>query len=223
MKIVFLGDSLVWGGYGGDFVAEVARLLPEHTIINAGAGGNTVVNLLNRLDKVLEQQPDGVVVLVGGNDAISASQPATRPYYEQVQKIPGGVVSPESFAQTYRELLTRLHLAHVLVWIVLEPMEYSPELVAVMREYNALAAEAARALNVPALDLLAELPPAQIPPRAPLTLATINLIGKRTASGWADYETERQRSGFTYSFDGIHFTPAAARRVAATIVTFLDL
>lgn len=223
MKIVFLGNSLVWGGYGGDFVAEVSRLLPEHTIVNAGQGGNTVVNLLHRVDAVLEEQPDGVFVMVGGNDMISYSQPATRPYYEQVQDIPGGMVSPELFARSYRDLLTRIQLAHALAWVGLEPIEHSAETVAAMRQYNELAADAARSLNVPVLDLMAELTPANVPSRPPLTMATINLIGKRTASGWSDYETERQRGGFTYSFDGTHFTPETAHRIAQRIVAFLDL
>ena len=43
MRIVFLGDSLTWGQYGGDFVAEVAKRLPEHETLNAGVGGDTVV------------------------------------------------------------------------------------------------------------------------------------------------------------------------------------
>lgn len=223
MKIVFLGDSLTWGGYGGNFVTEVERLLPEHRIINAGYGGNTVVNLLRRLADVLALQPDGVFVMVGGNDAISYSQPATRRYYEQVQDIAGGMVTPEMFAQTYRDLLTQLHLAHVLAWVGLPPVEYSAALAAVMRDYNALAAEVARSLNVPVLDLYAELTPPHLSERAPLDMATINLIGRRTAAGWSDYETERQRGGFTYSFDGTHFTPATAQRVAQRIVAFLDL
>lgn len=223
MKIIFLGDSLTWGGYGGDFVAEVSRLLPEHTIINAGEGGNTVINLLRRVDAVLEKQPDGVFVMVGGNDMISYTQPATQPYYEQVQDIPAGVVTPEMFARSYRDLLTRIQLAHALAWVGLEPVEYSAETVAAMRGYNTLAADAARSLNVPVLDLMAELTPANVPSRPPLTMATINLIGKRTASGWSDYETERQRGGFTYSFDGTHFTPETARRVARRIVEFLGM
>ena len=56
MKLVFFGDSLVWGGYGGDFVAEVAKLCPQHEIINAGQGGNTILNLLGRLENA-QQQP----------------------------------------------------------------------------------------------------------------------------------------------------------------------
>lgn len=224
MKLVFLGDSLTWGGYGGNFVAEAARLLPQHAIINAGEGGNTVLNLLERVDSVLEtQQPDGVFVMVGGNDAISYSQPATRPYYQQAQKIPDGFVLPETFARAYRDLLARIQLAHALVWVGLPPLEYNPETATAMRRYNALAADAARSLNVPTLDLMAELAPGDVPPRPPLTLAAVNLIGRRVAAGWADYETERRREGFTYSFDGTHFTPQTARHVAARIVSFLAL
>ena len=114
MKIIFLGDSLTWGGYGGDFVAEVARQMPDHDIINAGQVGNTVLSLLRRLDRVLSQKPDGIFVMVGGNDAISRTQPATRPYYEQTQKVPGGIVTPDQFAQTYRDLLLQIHARHVL-------------------------------------------------------------------------------------------------------------
>ena len=129
MKIVFLGDSLTWGKYGGDYVAEVAKLLPQHTIINAGIGGNTVLNLLKRVDDIVEDAPDGIFVMVGGNDAISYTQPETRRYYEQVQKVPGGIVSPEQFSQTYRDLLTHIQLAHVLTWVGLELGEYNPEVV----------------------------------------------------------------------------------------------
>lgn len=220
-KIVFFGDSLVWGGYGGNFVAEVERLLPEHTIVNAGEGGNTVLNLLDRLDSVLALRPDGVFVCVGGNDAISYSQPATRPYYRKSQHIPDGCVTPERFQQAYRDLLTRLQAAHVLTWVALEPLEYNPETVQAMRQYNDLAADAARSFSVPTQDWMARLVPPTIPPRAPLNLGSINLIGQRIGLGWNDYEGERQRGGFTYSFDGIHFLPETARRVGAWVADFL--
>lgn len=223
MKIVFLGDSLTWGGYGGNFVAEVTKLLPQHQIINAGIGGNTVHNLLNRVDDVLSEEPDGIFVMVGGNDAISFSQPETRRYYEQVQKVPGGIVTPEQFSQTYRDLLTHIQLAHVLAWVGLEPGEYNLEVVAAIQQYNGRAREAAESLNVPVLDLMVHFPTQDhLPPRPPLTQADINLIGKRSSSGWSDYETERQRGGYTFTFDGLHVTPEAAKKMAAIIVDFLD-
>jgi len=221
MKLTFLGNSLVAGVYGGNFVAGVAARLPEHTIINAGVGGSTIINLLHRLDSVLEQNPDGIFVVCGGNDAISYSQPETRKYYRRVQKIPDGVVTPDMFARHYRDLLTRIQLAHVQAWVGLPPIEYNPEVVAAMKQYNELARETADSLNIPVLDLMAHFAPKHIPQRPPLDQEYINLIGQREKSGWSDYEAEQKRGGYTFSFDGLHLTPEAANRVTELIVEFL--
>jgi lysophospholipase L1-like esterase len=159
MKIIFLGDSLTWGGYGGDFVAEIQQQRPNDTIINAGEGGNTVINLLRRVDDVLDQAPDGVFVMVGGNDAMSYTYPATRPYYRKSQQITDGIVTPEQFAQTYRELLLRIQTHHALAWVGLPPAEYSPKIVDAMTEYNTRAEQVAGKLNVPTLDFMAHFPP----------------------------------------------------------------
>jgi lysophospholipase L1-like esterase len=223
MKIVFLGDSLTWGGYGGNYVDEIARLLPNHEIINAGQAGNTVVNLLNRVDDVINMQPDAVFVMVGGNDSNSYTQPATRPYYEQVQKIPNGIVTPDLFAQSYRELLSKLQLAHIETWVGLPPKEYNPAVVDAMLEYNAIAADIARSMNIPTLDLMAPFKPDVIADRPPIDMKFINLIGKRASTGWNDYETEQKRGGYHYTFDGLHFTPESANRAAKLIVDFLHL
>lgn len=166
MRIVFLGDSLTWGGYGGNYVDEVQKRLPDDEIINAGVGGNTVVNLLERLESdVLAHEPDGVFVMVGGNDSVSYVQPKTRVYYKQVQNIPDGIVDPDLFAQTYRELLYQLQLAHVQTWMGLPPKEYNPATVEAMEQYNAIAEEVARSFNVPTLDLMAHFKPDHIPER----------------------------------------------------------
>lgn len=223
MKIAFLGDSLTWGGYGGSFVADIQRRLPQHEIINAGEGGNTVINLLRRLETVLDDEPDGVFVMAGGNDAISNIYPATRPYYKKAQAIPDGFVSPEQYAQVYRDLLTQLHLRHTLAWVGLPPIEYSRELVEELARYNALAREAAEALNIPALDLLREFVPADIPERPPLALKDINRIGAHIQSGWSDYETTQQAGGYTFTFDGLHPMPESAARMAGIIIDFLKL
>lgn len=222
MKIAFLGNSLVKGTYGGSFVDEIVKLLPQHEIINAGENGNTVINLLNRLDKVLALEPDGIFVVCGGNDAISYSQPATRPYYKRAGGAPDGIVTPELFAQGYRDLLTQIQLAHVLSWVGLPPTEYNPQVVQAAREFNAIARDAASSLNIPVLDLMAEFAPAQVQEHPPLDIPFINLIGQREKSGWSDYENERQRQGFSFTFDGLHLTPDSARHMAALVAKFLD-
>ena len=223
MRIVFLGDSLTWGGYGGNFVDEVARLLPQHEIINEGVGGSTVLNLLERLDDVLAHKPDGLFVMVGGNDAISYSQPETQLYYRRSRNVPDGIVKPEVFARFYRDLLTRLLAEHVLVWVGLPPIEYNPETLETLAGYNTIARDIADKLGIPVLDMMEHFPPDGVKERPPLSMDTIRLIGQRNNSDWADYETERQQGGYTFSVDGLHLTPEAANQMAALIVDFLDL
>lgn len=223
MRLIFLGDSLTAGGYGGDFVREVARLLPAYEIINAGVGGNTVINLLNRLNTVLDSEPDGVFVMTGGNDAISYSQPGTHGYYRLTGGAPDGWMTPDLFSRSYRELLTRLQLRYIQTWVGLESTEYSAAFSAVLGQFNALAAAEARALNVPVLDLRTHFPAGTAPEHPPITEDSIALIGKRVRAGWSDYAGERERGGFTWSFDGMHITPETARQLAAIIVDFLDV
>ncbi len=222
MKIVCFGDSLTWGGYGGSYFDELVKLMPEHEWINAGIGGNTVINLLRRIDEdVLTHQPDSVLVMVGGNDSISYSQPGTRSYYRQAMGIPDGVVTPHMFESAYRDLLTRLHLAQTLVWIGLEPCEYNPETVASLRDYNQRIKDCSRALNIPVLDLMEAFPPVNLPDRPPLGIEHILTIGAREKRGWHDYETAQAKEGYAFTFDGIHFTPAAAHRAAQLIADFI--
>ncbi len=224
MKLIFLGDSLTWGEYGGNWVAEIARRCDQHEIINAGVGGNTIINLLRRVESdVIDQTPDGVFVMVGGNDSISHSQPLTRPYYKKSQQIPDGVVTPELFTTTYRELLTELQLNHIQTWVGLAPAEYSPTVVEHKKHYNALAADVARSFGVPVLDLMAHLVPTNIKDRPPINLPFIDRIGQRAASGWNDFENERRREGYTYTFDGLHLTPDAALTVSDLVIKFLEL
>lgn len=223
MELVFIGDSLTWGGYGGNFVSIVAQQMPDHEIINAGVGGDTVVNLLRRVEPLLEQhEPDAMFVMVGGNDAVSYSQPLTRPYYQSTRQIPGGVVTPETFTSTYRDLLIRIQSEYVRAFVGLPPTEYSADLVRVMQTYNDRAREVAESLNVPVLDLAAAFIPAKPAEREPLDLRFIQQIGRRSAQGWQDYETERARHGYTYSFDGMHLLPRTAREFANRITRFLE-
>lgn len=223
MKLICFGDSLTAGAYGGSYVEALRRLRPDLDVINAGVGGDTVLNLLARLDEdVLARQPDGVFVMIGGNDAISRSQAKTRPYYRQVKDVPEGVVTPELFGRTYRELLERLHLAHVLVWVGLPPAEANPPVVAALREYNALSAAVARAYNAPVLDLMAAFAPDVVPERPDLDIGTINTIGARMQAGWHGYEAARAAGDYTFTFDGLHVMPEAAARMGALVADFID-
>ena len=68
--IVAFGDSLVEGvgaSSGSDFVSVLSRQMGE-PIVNLGVRGDTTADALLRLDQVLAQDPQVVMVLLGGND-----------------------------------------------------------------------------------------------------------------------------------------------------------
>jgi lysophospholipase L1-like esterase len=222
VKLICLGDSLTAGVYGGSYVHALRRLRPEWDILNAGVGGDTVLNLLARLDEdVLAEGPDGVFVMIGGNDAISLSQPKTRSYYKFSKDVPDGVVTPDQFAAAYRTLLERLHLAHILAWVGLPPVEANPVVAAAVREYNALAIEVARAYDAPVLDLMAAFAPENVPERPELDIGTINTIGTRIEAGWRDFEAAQAEGGYAFTFDGLHLMPEAAERMGALVAAFI--
>ena len=75
--VVFLGDSLTAGyGLGAEqaYPLLVEKRLEEQGIalrvINAGVSGDTTAGGLSRLDWLLSQKPDVVVVGLGGNDGL---------------------------------------------------------------------------------------------------------------------------------------------------------
>lgn len=223
MKIVFLGDSLTNGEYGGSFVDVVAKKLPDHTIINAGVGGDTVVNLFRRYESVIEEhQPDAMFVMVGGNDAASYAMEDTRIYYRSSKKIENGVVTPEIFETTYRDLLTELQLHHIITFVGLAPTEYNTTLIKAKHEFNEIAKRVANSLNIDVLDLETPFEPENIVEREPVSLKFIQDIGYRMSSGWTDYESERDKYGYTHTFDGMHLMPASAEKMGTLVAEFLQ-
>lgn len=223
MRIVFLGDSLTWGGYGGNFVQSVAEQLLDHEIINAGVGGDTVVNLLRRLDDVLEKhEPDAIFVMIGGNDATSYAMPQTRGYYKKAKQLEDGMVTPEQFEETYRELLHQIQINYVHALVGLPPTEYSREVIEAKHAYNVLARKIAEKLNIPILDLAPIFTPENPIEREAITLEFIQQIGANWNSGWDKFEEEQAKWGYTFTFDGLHIMPDVAKEFAQYIVPFLQ-
>jgi lysophospholipase L1-like esterase len=221
MKIIFFGDSLTQGTFGISYVDRVAAALPQHQIINKGINGDTSLNLYQRVDEdVIALRPDGVFILVGINDAVSAVEPRSRPYYHMVKHIPGGQLSPVAFRENMRAILGKLKHAHIQTWVGLPPIEYNPAQVAMLRDVNTYAAAVCHEIGVPALDILATLTPKHVPERhiSPLALYRRSLemlFGRRKYDQW------RKDGGYAYSFDGVHLTEDGAQRMADLIVPFL--
>src|SRR5688572_13145614 len=76
-RVVFRGDSItagLWLSADEAFPAVVAQLLEEQGVtidaVNAGVSGDTTAGGLRRLDWLLRQFPDVLVVGLGGNDGL---------------------------------------------------------------------------------------------------------------------------------------------------------
>jgi acyl-CoA thioesterase I len=71
-RILAFGDSLVLGvgaTQGNDFISRISREL-NVPIINMGRSGDTTSASFSRVDSALATNPDIVLLLLGGNDAI---------------------------------------------------------------------------------------------------------------------------------------------------------
>jgi acyl-CoA thioesterase-1 len=105
IKIAVLGDSLA-AGYGVTpeqaFPARLEALLKARgrkvTILNQGVSGDTTAGGLDRIDWMLADKPDIVLVELGGNDALRGLDPATT-------------------EKNLAAIVEKLQAAHVTVWL----------------------------------------------------------------------------------------------------------
>jgi acyl-CoA thioesterase-1 len=120
IKIVVLGDSLA-AGLGvrpeQSFPARLEAALKAQgrnvTIVNQGVSGDTTAGGLDRVDWVLGDKPDIVLIELGANDALRGTDPA---------------VAERNLSTT----IEKLKAADVTVWLagMVAPRNYGPEYVA---------------------------------------------------------------------------------------------
>ena len=117
VKIAILGDSLA-AGYGvkpeqafpARLQAGLQRRALNVMILNHGVSGDTTAGGVERVDWMLADKPDIVLVELGANDALRGSDPA-------------------SAERNLDAIITKLKDAGVTVWLagMLAPRNYGPE------------------------------------------------------------------------------------------------
>lgn len=125
-RIVVLGDSLS-AGYGLDpgeaFPVKLEAALKARghdvEIINAGVSGDTSTGGADRVDWVLGDNPDAVIVELGGNDALRGISPVqTEAALEKImtaiaaKKLPvlvAGMLAPRNLGQDYIEVFDAIY------------------------------------------------------------------------------------------------------------------
>jgi len=142
-RLVFLGDSITAGlglSAGGAFPALLEQMLEDEgtpiEVVNAGVRGDTTAGGLRRLDWLLRQSPDVVVVGLGGNDGLRGLDVRA---------------SRENLSTIIRR--SREAGAKVLLLGMMIPPNYGPEYT---RQFREAYPQIARELDVPLVPFLLE-------------------------------------------------------------------
>lgn len=124
--VVFLGDSLT-AGYGLDenqafphlVATELETMGRPIRAVNAGVSGDTTAGGLRRLEWILRQEPDLLVVALGGNDGLrgvdlETSESNLRQIIETAQEreIPvllAGMLIPPNYGQDYARRFAEIY------------------------------------------------------------------------------------------------------------------
>ena len=126
LKVIVLGDSLV-AGYGllknDGFINQLQNKINSNNIklnlVNGGVSGETSSGLMNRLEWVLEEKFDGVIVSIGANDALRGINPKLTFQninnilnYLKKNKIPSmliGMKAPNNLGKRYVNEFNRIY------------------------------------------------------------------------------------------------------------------
>ena len=126
LNVIVLGDSLV-AGYGllknDGFINQLQNKINSNniklTLVNGGVSGETSSGLMNRLEWVLEEKFDGVIVSIGANDALRGINPKLTFQninnilnYLKKNKIPSmliGMKAPNNLGKRYVNEFNRIY------------------------------------------------------------------------------------------------------------------
>lgn len=228
--VVCFGDSLTEGIIGASYVDLLRERLPHVRIVNAGANGDTTLNLLRRVERdVLAHQPDVVLLLVGLNDyATACGRLSSRVYYWLSKRVYVRL-TPRRFARTYRRLLSVLRErsdAHLVLCTLTTLGEHPNDpLTEGVDAYSHVVRALALQEGLPLVDLRAAFqaavaadPRRTRPYRIWLPAQDALAIRLRGAS----YASIARQRGARLLVDGAHLADAGAALAAETILPVLQ-
>ncbi len=112
MKILFIGDSLVKGSVGVNWVKRLAVKNPEWSVENAGVNGETLMKIKQRLDKKLDECDYDVIFFEAGiNDLLIPAMTGKLFFNRQkylLAKRYNPLSEPNAFEETFRRAISAI-------------------------------------------------------------------------------------------------------------------
>lgn len=88
--VVFVGDSITLGQVSASYI-QILRTrmdVEKFHFINAGVNNDVVYNVLHRLEHVVANHPDIVILMIGTNDILSTLSPENRIFLRLHKRLP---------------------------------------------------------------------------------------------------------------------------------------
>ncbi len=105
--IACIGDSLTHGNVGQSWVDYLRDEFPNDIFLNEGINGDTVWQVLKRLEPILACKPGIVIVMIGTNDALGSFDVNSGLRYKRNNNLPEAP-SFEKYKDQFLELIERL-------------------------------------------------------------------------------------------------------------------
>ena len=107
-KVVVLGDSLTHGTMSHNWLNDLqAKYLGEYVFINQGWNGDLAWNALQKVDQVIECEPDIIAIFIGGNDALASFNQEWSDNFVRDKGLPE-TPSAEWYAQNLEQIIVSL-------------------------------------------------------------------------------------------------------------------
>lgn len=231
--VVCMGDSITRGMVSANYVELLEkRMAPDgFRFVNAGVNNDLTYNLLRRLDRVIQLQPDFVTILAGTNDLIGSSAWHRSLFYMLIKRLPRRP-SLGWARQNMHAMLTELkNRTHAVLGVASIPPlgeDLNSQSVARVCAYNGMLkriAERQQVAYLPVFERMeAYLKAADRPGRIRRYRGSLvieaEFVFRRLIVG-QDYDEFSASKGFLILNDGVHLNNRGAALVADEIEHFL--
>lgn len=228
MRIAFLGDSLTKGIPGSSYFAILHEKLPQHTLVNLGQGGDTVVSLYRRLTLPRFGGPFDIAFLWIGVNDVTAGSPWTFQVVNAILHKPPAKDIAE-FRAYYRAALDRLcQSAHRVIAVspllkgedLHNPWQHELQVLAsVIEELTSQVGQAEYLdLRTTFAQKLAGKSASNYLPKSVLRVALDTLLLRSNEQ----VDQAATKRGLYFTLDGIHLNTAGAEIVAEIFIEAIN-
>ena len=119
--IACIGDSLTHGNIGQSWVDYLREEFPNYVFLNEGINGNTAWQVLQRLDPILQCEPDLIILMIGTNDALGSFDKDSGLRYKKNNNLPEAP-SLDKYKEQLSELIDKIAIQSKVAICTLPPI-----------------------------------------------------------------------------------------------------